>query len=248
MPEWFENFFDGLYAKVLSRQFDEAQTQKQVRVVARLLKLRKNQKVLDIPCGIGRLTIPLAKMGFEMTGVDLAASYIKEAQKLARKENLKIRFMTCDMRDINFDGEFDAAFNWYTSFGYFSDTDNFLFLQRIFKALRPGGKFLIEMINKSCVLSHFPHKSDEVRGGVRIITTHHRYDAKSSRFISRWKLIKGKKTESYIIEHKMFNGMEIRSLLRVAGFRDIRLYGRPPVGRLTRHSRRLIALANKPVK
>ena len=248
MSEWFEKFFDGLYAEVLENTFDEARTLNQARMVRKILSLRKNQHVLDIPCGMGRLTILLARMGLEMTGLDLVPSYIRKARREAKKQKLDITFVQADMRDIDFDGEFDAAFNWFTSFGYFSDADNLLFLKKVLKALKPGGRCLIEMINKSRILSHPQFESDEMRGGVRVINRPGYYDGESSRMSSTWKFIKGKKSESYRIELKHFNGAEIRSLLKKAGFREIKLFGHPPLGRLTRHSRRLIAVAKRPAK
>ena len=105
------------------------------------------------------------------------------------------------------------------------------------------------MINKSRILSHPQfNKSDEMRGGVRVINRPGYYDGGSSRMTSTWKFIKGKKSESYRIKLKHFNGADIRSLLRAAGFRDIKLFGHPPLGRLTRHSRRLIAVGKRPAK
>jgi 2-polyprenyl-3-methyl-5-hydroxy-6-metoxy-1,4-benzoquinol methylase len=68
--EWHETFFEGLYAQVLARSFDDARSQAEARLVKRLLRLRKRQRVLDIPCGMGRLAIPLAEMGLVVTGVD----------------------------------------------------------------------------------------------------------------------------------------------------------------------------------
>jgi ubiquinone/menaquinone biosynthesis C-methylase UbiE len=247
MAEWFEKFFGGLYAEVLAAMFDEKQNLEQARLIKRLLKLRKGQKALDIPCGMGRLTIPLATMGLEMTGLDLVPSYIRKARRRAKKERPAIRFIQGDMRDIEFENEFDAAFNWFTSFGYFSDEDDLLFLKKVLKALKPGGRFLIEMINKSSVLSHPHFAFDEMRGGVRVINRPVRLDRQKSRMTSTWKFIKGRKRERHTITLRHYNGADIRRLLRKAGFRDITLFGHPPLGRLMRHSRRLIAMGTKPL-
>ncbi|MCK4849796.1 MAG: methyltransferase domain-containing protein [Phycisphaerae bacterium] len=243
--QWYQTFFDGLYAKVLPKTFDQQTTLKQARIVKRLLRLRKDQRALDIPCGLGRLTIPLAQMGLDMTGVDLTESYLWRARRLAKKNHLNIRLVHSDMRDIAFDSEFDAAFNWFGSFGYFSDADNLAFAKRVFQALKPGGRFLVEGINKSWLLSHFRRRMEQTVGGVRI-TYLNRWDAKTSRVSCTWILCKGSKTERRQISLREYNGSEIRFLLRTAGFRDIELYGNPPLGRFTRHSRRLIAVARHP--
>ncbi len=244
-PQWYQRFFDGLYAKVLPKTFDEAITLKQARIVKRLLKLRKGQRVLDIPCGLGRIALPLARAGVNVTGVDLTGSYIRRARKQAKAEDLNIEFIHSDMRHISFDAEFDAAFNFFGSFGYFSDADNLAFAKRVFLALKPGGRFLVEGINKSWLLAHFRQRGEQTIGGIRIIHQHH-WNAKTSRVGDTWTFCQGRKKERHRLSMRIYNGSEMRSLLRTAGFRDIKLYGAPPLGRFTRHSRRLIAVARRP--
>jgi cyclopropane fatty-acyl-phospholipid synthase-like methyltransferase len=112
---WHERFFDGLYGQVLPATFTEAQTRKQLAIVRRLLRLRRGHRVLDIPCGMGRLTIPLARSGLKMTGVELSDSYVRRARRAARGRGPAIRFVKADMRCIDFGGEFDAAFNWFAA-------------------------------------------------------------------------------------------------------------------------------------
>lgn len=244
MAEWFEQFFDGLYGRVLATQFDEARTARQVRMVRRLLRLRKGQKVLDIPCGMGRLTIPLAASGLAMTGVDLTASYLRRARRRARRQGLDVRFVHCDMREIGFDGEFHAAFNWFGSFGYFRDAENSAFCERALRALRPGGRFLIEGVNKSWLLAHFRAEGDQAIGGVRI-RNRQRWDERTQRVRAEWTFTRGGASERRRISMRIYNGADLRRLLRAAGFRDISCYGAPPLGRLTRHSRRIMVVGRR---
>ncbi len=100
MADWFEEFFGGLYAKVLPKVFDERQTMQDVRTVKRLLGLREGRRVLDIPCGMGRLSIPVARMGIVMTGLDLTESYVRRARRDAKRESLGVRFLHGDMGEI----------------------------------------------------------------------------------------------------------------------------------------------------
>jgi cyclopropane fatty-acyl-phospholipid synthase-like methyltransferase len=242
---WYELFFDGLYQQVLPATFTEAQTREQLAIVRRLLRLSKGRRVLDIPCGMGRLTIPLARSGLKMTGVELSDSYVRRARRTARGVDPAIRFVKADMRCIDFGGEFDAAFNWFGSFGYFADADNLRFAERVLAALRPGGRFLVEGLNKSWLRTHFQPVREEVVGGVRI-KHRGRWDKAQTRMLDTWTFSKGTAIERHTSSIRMFNGGELRSLLRAAGFRDIELFGYPPVARLTRHSHRLIAVATRP--
>jgi len=246
---WYETFFGGLYGRVLAAQFDESETLDQARAVRRVLGLRRSRRVLDVPCGMGRLTLPLARSGLEMTGVDLTGGYIRRARRAARREGLDVRFITSDMREIAFDAEFDAAFNWFGSFGYFSDDDNLAFGRRVFAALKPGGRFAVEALNKSRLLRVLHPEGGtpggQTIGGVHVTHSVH-FDETAGRIHDTWTMSRGKTTEVRSISIRLFNGAEMRSLLRAAGFREIRLYGYPPLSRFTRHSRRLIAVGRRP--
>ena len=230
---WYEKFFDGLYSRVLPDVFNEDQTNEQIRVVKKLLRLRKGMRVLDIPCGTGRLTIPMAKTGLQMTGVDLTAGYLRKARQTARKKRLDIHFVRCDMREVDFQNEFHAAFNWFGSFGYFSDADNLAFAKRIFLALKPGGRFLIEGINKSWLLAHFRQHLEQTIAGIRIVHRN-KWDPKTGRVLSSWTFHSHSESERRRISMRIYNGSEMRSLLQSAGFRDIKLYGAPPLSQFTR--------------
>ena len=245
MAAWYERFFDGLYSRVLPKQFDKAVTLRQARIVKRLLKVRKGHRVLDIPCGVGRLTIPMGKTGLLMTGVDLTAEYLRRASRDARRARAKAGFLCCDMRAIDFCGEFDAAFNWFGSFGYFSDAENLAFCQRVLRALRPGGRFLVEGINKTWLLTHFRPETELQAGGVSV-AMHNRWDKRTNRVCSTWTFRRGKTRERHTVDMRVFNGAEIRALLRSAGFRDVKLYQNPPDRPFSRHARRWIAVARKP--
>jgi SAM-dependent methyltransferase len=203
------------------------------------------------------LTIPLARMGLDMTGVDLMDSFIRRARRRAKRGGVAVDFRRGDMREIEFDMAFDAVINWFSSFGYFSDAVNLAVCRRMFRALKPGGRLLIECLNKSWFLTHFePHLTMEVHGvGIDIRT---RFDARTQRAEATWVFRRGAATERRRISLRMFNGTDLRTLLRRAGFREIELIGRvprrflprdrPSLGRLTRHSRRVLAIGRRPAK
>ncbi|KKN82975.1 hypothetical protein LCGC14_0303900 [marine sediment metagenome] len=244
-PPWYETFFDGLYGKVLASHFSEDRAQAQAELIKKLLKLRKGQRVLDCPCGVGRITIPLARMGLKMTGVDLTAAYVRQARRRAKREGLDIPFIRCDMREIDFDGEFHAVINWFTAFGYFDKAGDLATAKGAFRALKPGGKFLVDVSNKSWVLSHFVASDTSVINDVEITDTR-QWNANIGRMESDWTFRKGKQIERQHVSLRLYDGAELRAVLRKAGFREIHLYGFPPLGRLSRHRRRLIAVATRP--
>lgn len=243
MP-WYETFFDGAYGRVLAGQFDAQQSDRHARLIKRLLRLRKGQSVLDVPTGQGRVAVPLAGLGLQVTGVDRSARFLRKARRAARREAPDARFVRCDMRRIDFQDAFDGAFNWFGSFGYFSDADNLLFCRRVFAALKPGGRFLVEGMNKSWLLKNFRPRAVWTAGGV-IVHQRTTWNSRTCRVRDRWSLSTRGGTEEHRVEMRIFNGGEIRALLREAGFRKISLYGYRPLRRLTRWSQRWIAVAQR---
>jgi ubiquinone/menaquinone biosynthesis C-methylase UbiE len=242
--DWFTGFFGGLYGRVLAHTFSRRQTLRHATLIRRLLGVRRGNRVLDIPCGQGRVTLPLARMGLAMTGVDFMPAFLRRARADARREGLAVRYIRADMRAIDFDAEFHAAFNWFSSFGYFCDADNMECLRRVRRALKPGGRFLVDGLNKSWYVRHLHKRVDEMRGGVRIV---HRscWDEPTQRSRDQWRMSAGGQVEQHAMAMRVFNGADIRRLLTAAGFRDIRLFGYPSIKKLTANSPRLIAVGRK---
>lgn len=243
--EWFHEFFAGLYGHVLGGRSPEKRAPREAALIKKVLHLRKGQRVLDCPCGLGRIGRELARLGLDVTGVDLTASYIRRARRRAARRGLAVRFMQGDMRELPFNGEFHAVVNWFTSFGYFDDAGNLAAARAAFAALRPGGKFLIEMMNKSWLRPRFTPRGDETVSGVRIVRRS-RWHREGHRVINTWTFSKGRRRETHRFSHCLYTARQLRAVLGAAGFRDIRLLGYPPLGRLARHSRRMIAIARRP--
>ena len=243
--EWHDRFFKGLYFRVMAGQFSSSQSRKEALFIRRVLRARWGHKVLDIPCGMGRVTIALARLGLRMTGIDRQEAYVRRAKRNAAGMRRRPEFVAQDMRKLDRVEEFDAAFNWFGSFGYFSDRDNLEFCRRVFRALRPGGRFLVEGANRGWILSHFRPASERTYAGVKV-TTRVRWDRRRGRLIARWTFQRGRKREQHGFSMWIFDGRRIRALLRKAGFRDVRLYDRNLGRKATLVSRRLVAVGRKP--
>ena len=80
-----------------------------------------------------------------VTGLDLAASSIRQAKKY---ESFNLRFSRHDMREPFGNNHFDYVFNFFTSFGYFKEEgENRKVIRNIFNALKPGGTVVMDYIN-----------------------------------------------------------------------------------------------------
>ncbi|MFF2887194.1 class I SAM-dependent methyltransferase [Paenibacillus sp. NPDC057967] len=146
MKPWYEQSFGRDYM-IVYRHRDSGQANQEAKRMAKWLALPEQACVLDIGCGMGRHSLALSEAGFDVTGVDLSDALLQEAREHDREG--RVAWKHGDMRELPFaDGTFDATFNLFTSFGYFSlEEDNKSVLRQIRRVLRKGGSFLIDYLN-----------------------------------------------------------------------------------------------------
>jgi ubiquinone/menaquinone biosynthesis C-methylase UbiE len=156
--EWWHSFFDDNWKRLGFDSIDTEQTGKETDFLVKALELKPEDKVLDQACGVGRHSLELARRGFShVTGLDFTQAYVKEAILKAKHEGLKVEFVHGDMKDLPFaDESFDAVYNFYTSFGYFRDErDNERVINEVARVLKPGGRFLLDVVNRDYIVRNF---------------------------------------------------------------------------------------------
>lgn len=157
MTEWWKKYFSEDYLKLYSH--DEGQSSREVSAVIRMLQLHEGQRVLDLACGFGRHSVILAQKGFNVTGYDLSSSFLKKAREIAESLLVGLDLKQGDMREIPYNEEFDAIINMFTAFGFFDrESEDLKVLEGIYRALRPGGQFLMDVINREYALSDLIHR------------------------------------------------------------------------------------------
>lgn len=78
------------------------------------LGLQPGQRVLDVACGSGNLAIPAAKLGSDVTGVDIATNLLEQARERAAKEGVKAKFEEGDAEQLQFpDNSFDVVMTMF---------------------------------------------------------------------------------------------------------------------------------------
>src|SRR5262249_26053330 len=111
--------------------------------------LRAGMRVLDVPCGHGRIANRLARRGCRVVGVDRSASFLD----VARRDGDAVEYVQAGMRELTPEGPFDAVINWFTSFGYFDDARDRARLAGGRRALVPGGKLVMALQTRQRVLA-----------------------------------------------------------------------------------------------
>ncbi len=153
---WYKTFFGKDYLRIYAPMLPTERTAREVAGIVTLLALPAGSSILDLCCGHGRHTIALAQLGYQMTGQDLSEVFLHEAQVQAITQNVQVRWVHSDMRNIPFESEFDAVINIFTAFGYLENEDeDQKVLQQVYKALKPGGLFLLETVQRDGLMRHY---------------------------------------------------------------------------------------------
>ena len=163
--DWYKTAFRYDYLRVYPHRNDE-EAHRQVDFLVDNMDIPPSCEVLDLGCGDGRHSLELARRGYRVTGLDLSEELLERARRCTAEEGLDITFIQGDMRDPPGVSAFDLVVNFFTSFGYFQeDRENARVLDAIARSLRPGGRFLMDYLNREYVISTIvPADSRTVEG------------------------------------------------------------------------------------
>jgi 2-polyprenyl-3-methyl-5-hydroxy-6-metoxy-1,4-benzoquinol methylase len=201
--------------------------QVEAHFVAKTLGLTSGSRLLDVGCGFGRLTNALSADGYEAVGLDLSEDMLTRAQLNARGLGVQPEYVWGDMRRLDYDSEFDALISMDTSFGYFSDAENLLTLTRMARAVRPGGRVLIDVLSRERALTETPGRSWWEGKGC-LIQEDTDYDQVGSRLnIKRLTVFAdGRQLES-LISIRLYTAHELIEMCRLVGLQLVEVSGSP---------------------
>ena len=225
--DWWRTFFTGVALDVWRAAVTPQQTKAEADFIQRTLKVPPRGKILDVPCGNGRLALELASRGFRTTGVDLALPFVEEGQARAAKEDLPAVLEQRDMRELPWSSRFDGAFCCGNSFGYLDDKGNADFLLAVSRALKPGAYFLIEFGTLAeSILPTFQERRWYQLGDIYLLI-YNCYDLASSRLETEYTFIRKGQVEKRQGNQRVYTYRELCQLLGEAGFTDCAAYGYP---------------------
>jgi SAM-dependent methyltransferase len=161
---WFTAWFGTRYYKLLYGHRDESDARAWADVILRRALLRPGNELLDMGCGRGRHARWFAEHGLKVTGIDLSTESILDA----RSQCPEATFAVHDMRDPFAEDRFDAVVCLFTSLGYSADrTDDQRAVNAAAKALKPGGSFVLDLLNGAIVRKELVEEDCQMEGEVR---------------------------------------------------------------------------------
>ncbi len=245
-PQWYESFFGDDWLE-LAGQPDEQKNRADADFLVDKLGLDRGARVLDMACGQGRHAVELAARGFRVTGLDISKPSLGVARERAAARGLDLELVRLDMRSLAAEGEFDAVFNFCSSFGFFAtEEEDRRVVDRGARALRPGGRLLIDTINDLWLARHGQPRGWRTLEDGTIVTEDRNYDPRSRRSNAIWTLIRpdGSRSE---LRHSMraYSCPELLRLLSQSGLEPNGVWGDADGCDYSIDSRRLIVSGSK---
>ncbi len=222
---WWQSFFDDDYVRLWG--VVETRTPAEVEGIWAMLGLAAGTRLLDAPCGYGRLSRPLAERGARVLGVDQSSALLAEAER-GRGELPadRLAFRRHDLRSPLPAGDvelgFDAAINVFSSLGYGSEADDLAIVRTLAAAVRPGGLVLIETMHRDLVVAR---RSRGNQGGAQrladgtLLVEQARFDPIAGRIDTTWYWSGPGGSGAKSASMRIYTATELVAILEAAGLR-----------------------------
>ena len=223
---WWAEFYSGLCLEYVRHARDEEQTRAELGFIRTAMGLPTRARVLDVPCGSGRLALEMAELGYAVTGIDQSSDLIASTLRDAEESNLQIDFRQGDMRDLPDDGEYDGAVCFWNSFGYFDDAGNLEFLRAASRSLKTGGRLALDTpLMETLLLDAVQEPRVWERAGDLLALEERGFDHHTGRLESTWTFIGDDGRETRDMSIRLYTYRELIAMLERAGFSDHQAYG-----------------------
>ncbi|MBI4593368.1 MAG: class I SAM-dependent methyltransferase [Candidatus Rokubacteria bacterium] len=225
-----ERFFREAWPAISQAVESPADAARAVQWIVGRAGLGPGARVLDAPCGFGRHAVEFARLGCAVTGVDFNETELARAREAAGRAGVTLTLVGLDMRDMEFAGEFDLAVNLFSSIGYFSDDEDRLLIDRFWRALVPGGVFVLDTRNRDQAVRSMPAEERQRLEGWTL-RIENRFEPATSRWTARWWRLPAAAPDDAAgtligeSEIRLYAAHELRAMLRPERWSRVDLYG-----------------------
>ncbi|MBI9058993.1 MAG: class I SAM-dependent methyltransferase [Labilibaculum sp.] len=217
------NIYDGMNTNLADLEFYK-----------RWLPKNKDACILELCCGTGRLTIPIAKAGYDICGVDYTSSMLEQAKVKASEEGVKIEFIEADIRTLDLPEKYDLIFIPFNSIHHlYKNEDLFKAFNVVKNHLKEGGLFLLDCFNPNIqFIVEGEKEQKEIAeytskdGREILIKQIMRYENKTQINLIEWHyFINGEFNSIQNLDMRLFFPQELDSYLEWNGFNIIHKFG-----------------------
>jgi len=207
-----------------------------LRTIFEKFGIREGARVLDLASGIGRMSVNLAKAGFEVVGVDISPFYLGYAERWARKENVadRVQFYRFDMRDaarqLRKKGEekFDAVINFGTSMGYYGEKEDVRTFKSLLGVTSSRAILVIDTVNRDYLVKNFREKEISVLDDIEW-HDFRKLNLENSHMENNWRFYR--KTHEALrlllevpVSHRVYSLHELKQVASSAGWKVLESY------------------------
>jgi SAM-dependent methyltransferase len=244
-PDWYQNYFGPEWLGLATQQFTPEQTLAQVDFIVKAADLAPDAAILDLCCGHGRHSVELARRGYRVVGLDISAPSLDLARAAAANVGVVAEFIQGDMRTIPYQAEFDLVINIFTAFGYLeSQAEDQKVLNAVAKALKPGGRFLLDTINHAWLMHNFQRRGWTPLDDGVILLEDRAFDLRTGRNNVTWTFLYPdghRHVQSHSL--RVYTLVEFEAMLQAAGLALRQVWGSFEGKRYGLDTNRMILLA-----
>ncbi len=243
--ETWDEMFDEIYLTTYAANLGERDSSAEAEAAVRLAGVEPPARILDAPTGFGRHALPLAKLGFEITGVDRSDVQLAEARRLAGEVEWP-KWVQADFRDLPFEDEvFDATLCLFNSIGYRGEEGDRKAFGEFFRVLRPGSPLVIETLHRDRLVSIFQERSWDPLQDDAVLLEERTFDPVAGEIETDHTLLAVGERRGLTFRLRIYTATELVKLLAEVGFVEIDCFGDLEGGPLSRETR-LVVRAKKP--
>ena len=246
--DWFES--ENFWTQYAPIMFDDARWA-EAPTVAQYVKdiagLGEGDKILDAGCGLGRISVELAALGLDVTGVDIIQSELDAARESAEAEGVPLTLINHDLRSFQAREQFDCAINLYTSFGYCATIEEDMkVLKNIADSVKTGGTFIMECTSRETAIMYFTAGEEFERAGYKVVT-HFEVVGAWEGLRSQWTLypLESKQAIDHTFIQRLYPATFLRDKLIDFGYSKVNIYGDFDKSPYNEHARTMLIIGKK---
>lgn len=222
---WWEDLFNEDYLRA-TPPLSTRTVLREADFIEDSLGLVKGARILDLACGTGHHALELARRGYAVVGVDSSSVMLTRATEEAKRAGIQVPFTLGDMRELGIDEKFDGVYCWDTSFGYFDEERNGQVIAGVWKALRKGGQFLLDVANRDYIIKQVPSVAWFEGEGCVCMDEVHVDNITSRMRVKRTMIFEDSRSREIEYSIRLYSIHELGRMLHEHGFRVAEISGR----------------------